>query len=269
MRREKPGIPLMKARQPRPKDARGDAEALSPVILTPSAKAMRGAAEIALASGRKAKAPALLSDAELAEFFRRLHAIEPEPKGELEHVNAFTLLVAVVLSAQATDAGVNKATRALFKAADTPQKMLALGEEKVRDFIKTIGLYKGKAKNVIALSQRLIAERAGVVPADRDYLTTLPGVGRKTANVVLNMAFGIPTMAVDTHVFRVANRLPLVHGRTPEEVETRLLKRIPPQYALHAHHWLILHGRYTCKARAPECQRCAVSDLCRSPEKRV
>jgi endonuclease III len=218
------------------------------------------------AAGHK-RAPGLLSDADLTEFFRRLHAIEPEPKGELEHVNAFTLLVAVVLSAQATDAGVNKATRALFRVADTPEKMLALGEDKVRDHIKTIGLFRGKARNVMALSERLIQDKGGVVPADRDYLTTLPGVGRKTANVVLNMAFGWPTMAVDTHVFRVANRLPLVVGRTPEAVEEALLKRIPAAYAQHAHHWLILHGRYTCKARAPDCHRCTAADLCRSPEK--
>ncbi len=256
--------PLIGARSPRPVAAPAE-----PATLTPSAKDFRGAAEVAKANGGRAKAPALLSDADLAEFFRRLHAIEPEPKGELEHVNAYTLLVAVVLSAQATDSGVNKATRALFRIADTPQKMLALGEDAVREHIKTIGLFRMKAKNVMALSERLLREKGGEVPPDRDYLTTLPGVGRKTANVVLNMAFGIPTMAVDTHVFRVANRLPLVHGRTPEEVEERLLRRIPAQYALHAHHWLILHGRYTCKARAPECQRCAVSDLCRSPEKSV
>jgi endonuclease III len=256
---------VMAARRQRPKDAAADD---APAIITPSAKDFRGAAEIALAAGKRSKAPTLLSDSDIAEFFRRLHAIEPEPKGELEHVNAFTLLVAVVLSAQATDAGVNKATRALFRIADTPQKMLALGEDAVREHVKTIGLYRNKAKNVILLSQRLLDEQNGVVPTDRDYLVTLPGVGRKTANVVLNMAFGIPTMAVDTHVFRVANRLPLVHGRTPEEVEERLLKRIPPEYALHAHHWLILHGRYTCKARAPECERCVVRDLCRSPEKR-
>ncbi len=259
----KPVKQLIAAR--RPKVAAPTEEA----SLTPSAKAFRGAAEVARAAGKRAARPALLTDAEVAEFFRRLQAIEPEPRGELEHVNAFTLLVAVVLSAQATDAGVNKATRALFAIADTPQKMLALGEERVRDFIKTIGLYKGKAKNVIALSERLIAEKGGVVPDDRDYLTTLPGVGRKTANVVLNMAFGQPTMAVDTHVFRVANRLPIVVGRTPEQVEEGLLARIPAQYALHAHHWLILHGRYTCTARNPQCQRCPVADLCRSPEKRV
>jgi endonuclease III len=258
---EKPSRQLIAARRPR-------RVAAAPVVLTPSAKDMRGAAEIAKAGGRKARAPALITDAEMAEAFRRLHAIEPEPKGELEHVNAFTLLVAVVLSAQATDAGVNKATRALFRIADTPEKMLALGEDAVREHIKTIGLFRMKAKNVIALSEKLMREKAGVVPPDRDYLTTLPGVGRKTANVVLNMAFGVPTMAVDTHVFRVANRLPMVHGRTPEQVEERLLKRIPAEYALHAHHWLILHGRYTCKARAPECGRCVLKDLCRSPEKR-
>jgi endonuclease III len=259
---DKPSRTPIAARRPR--------RVAAPVLpLTPSAKAMRGAAEAAQAAGgRRPKPPDLLADADLAEFFRRLHAIEPEPKGELEHVNAYTLLVAVVLSAQATDAGVNKATRALFAVADTPQKMLALGEDAVREHIKTIGLFRMKAKNVIALSEKLAREKDGVVPADRDYLTTLPGVGRKTANVVLNMAFGQPTMAVDTHVFRVANRLPLVHGRTPEEVETRLLARIPGAYALHAHHWLILHGRYTCKARAPECHRCQVADLCRSPEKR-
>lgn len=257
---------LIAARKPR----RVAAPAETGQPQTPSAKAFRGAAEIAKASGRgRARSPVLLTDDEVAEFFRRLHAIEPEPKGELEHVNAYTLLVAVVLSAQATDAGVNKATRALFRIADTPQKMVALGEDAVREHIKTIGLFRMKARNAILLSERLIREKDGVVPPDRDYLTTLPGVGRKTANVVLNMAFGIPTMAVDTHVFRVANRVPLVVGRTPEEVEAGLLRRIPPQYALHAHHWLILHGRYTCKARAPECHRCPVADLCRSPEKRA
>jgi endonuclease III len=249
--------------------ARPDAAVEPPASLTPSAKAFRGAAEVAVAVKGKTfpATPRPLTDAAVAEFFRRLHAIEPEPKGELEHVNAYTLLVAVVLSAQATDAGVNKATRALFAIADTPQKMLALGEDKVRDHVKTIGLFRNKARNVILLSQKLVAEKDGLVPADRDYLVTLPGVGRKTANVVLNMAFGIPTMAVDTHVFRVANRLPLVIGRTPDEVEERLLARIPAAYALHAHHWLILHGRYTCKARGPECGRCIVADLCTSPEK--
>jgi endonuclease III len=199
---------------------------------------------------------------EVAEIFSRLHAIEPEPKGELEHVNAFTLLVAVVLSAQATDAGVNKATRALFKAADNPEKMLALGEDQVREYIKTIGLFRNKAKNVIALSQALIERFGGEVPADRDDLVTLPGVGRKTANVVLNMAFGQATFAVDTHVFRVSNLLPLAPGKAPEAVEAGLDAIIPEPYRMHAHHWLILHGRYTCKAKKPECWRCVLSDLC-------
>ncbi|OYU48512.1 MAG: endonuclease III [Rhizobiales bacterium PAR1] len=201
--------------------------------------------------------------AEIAEMFRRLHAIEPEPKGELEHTNAFTLLVAVVLSAQATDAGVNKATRGLFAMADTPQKMLALGEDKVREAIKTIGLFRNKAKNVILLSQALIDNFGGEVPQDRDALVTLPGVGRKTANVVLNMAFGEATFAVDTHVFRVSNALPIAPGKTPEAVEAGLEKLVPEPYRLHAHHWLILHGRYLCKARKPECWRCPLVDLCR------
>ncbi len=200
--------------------------------------------------------------AEIAEIFRRLHAIEPEPKGELEHTNAFTLLVAVVLSAQATDAGVNKATRELFRLADTPEKMLALGEDKVRDLIKTIGLFRNKAKNVILLSEALIARFGGAVPDNLDDLVTLPGVGRKTANVVLNMAFGKATFAVDTHVFRVSNLLPIAPGKTPEAVEAGLERLIPEPYRLHAHHWLILHGRYLCKARKPECWRCPLTDLC-------
>lgn len=198
----------------------------------------------------------------IAEMFRRFEAADPEPKSELEYVNPFTLLVAVVLSAQATDAGVNKATRALFKIADTPEKMVRLGEEKVRDFIKTIGLYRNKARNVIELSRQLVANHGGNVPRDREALEALPGVGRKTANVVLNVAFGEPTMAVDTHVFRVANRTGLSSGRTPLEVEEDLLRVIPPEFAMHAHHWLILHGRYVCKARAPECPRCIIRDLC-------
>ena len=197
------------------------------------------------------------------EIFARFAAIEPAPKGELEHSNPFTLLVAVVLSAQATDAGVNKATRALFAAADTPQKMVALGEDKVREYIKTIGLFRNKAKNVILLSQRLIADHGGRVPDDRESLVALPGVGRKTANVVLNMAFGQPTLAVDTHVLRVSNRIGLSPGKTPEAVEADVLKLVPGDYALHAHHWLILHGRYLCKARKPECWRCPIADLCR------
>ena len=202
-------------------------------------------------------------------FFARLRAIEPEPKGELEHVNAYTLLVAVVLSAQATDAGVNKATRALFARAQTPQDMLALGEDAVRGHIRTIGLFRTKAKNVVALSQKLIDEHGGVVPATREALETLPGVGRKTANVVLNMAFGQATMAVDTHVFRVANRVPLAPGKTPLAVELGLEKIVPPEFMQHAHHWLILHGRYTCKAVKPLCGTCPVADLCQWPEKRA
>jgi endonuclease-3 len=207
--------------------------------------------------------------AEVEEAFRRFQAANPEPKGELEHINPYTLLVAVVLSAQATDAGVNKATRGLFAAADTPEKMLALGEDRVRDFIKTIGLYRNKAKNVIALSQKLIAEHGGAVPMTREALEGLPGVGRKTANVVLNIAFGESTIAVDTHLFRVSNRTGLAPGKTPLEVELGLLRVIPEKYKRHAHHWLILHGRYVCKARAPECLRCLINDLCRWPEKRI
>jgi endonuclease-3 len=201
------------------------------------------------------------------EIFRRLAAARPEPKGELEHVNPYTLLVAVVLSAQATDAGVNKATRGLFKAADTPKKMLALGLAEVEQRIKTIGLYRNKAKNVIALSEKLIAEHGGQVPRDREALEALPGVGRKTANVVLNIAFGELTMAVDTHVFRVAHRLELAAGKTPLEVELGLLKVIPETYMCHAHHWLILHGRYVCQARKPRCDACVVCDLCNSADK--
>jgi endonuclease-3 len=206
---------------------------------------------------------------EVAEIFRRLHALNPEPKGELEHTNAFTLLVAVVLSAQATDAGVNKATRRLFQLADTPAKMVALGEDQVRELIKTIGLYRNKAKNVILLSEKLIAEHGGEVPADCETLQSLPGVGRKTANVVLNMAFGQATMAVDTHVFRVSHRLWFSKGRTPDAVEADLMKIVPPAYLMHAHHWLILHGRYTCKAVKPVCERCAIAELCFSKDKRV
>ncbi|MFC5326513.1 endonuclease III [Bradyrhizobium oligotrophicum] len=205
--------------------------------------------------------------AEIREAFSRFAASNPEPRGELEHLNPYTLLVAVVLSAQATDAGVNKATRPLFKVADTPQKMIALGEETLREYIKTIGLYRTKAKNVIALSQKLITEFGGEVPRTRGELESLPGAGRKTANVVLNMAFGEHTMAVDTHVFRVGNRTGLAPGKTPLEVELGLEKVIPAEFMLHAHHWLILHGRYTCLARKPRCELCLIKDLCRWPEK--
>ena len=207
------------------------------------------------------------SPQEVDEIFRRFRVQRPEPKGELESVNPFTLLVAVVLSAQATDAGVNKATRPLFAVADTPEKMLALGEERLGEYIRTIGLWRNKAKNVIALCEALIRGHGGEVPADREALQRLPGVGRKTANVVLNVAFGQPTMAVDTHIFRVSNRIMLAPGRTPEEVEQALLAVIPEEYLLYAHHWLILHGRYVCKARKPDCPACIIADLCKAPEK--
>jgi endonuclease-3 len=207
------------------------------------------------------------SRAELEEIFRRFSIQRPEPKGELEHVNPFTLVVAVALSAQATDAGVNKATRALFKVADTPEKMLALGEEKVSEYIKTIGLFRNKAKNVIALSQKLVDDFGSEVPRTREELVTLPGVGRKTANVVMSMAFGIPTMAVDTHILRIGNRIKLAPGKTPDEIEDILMRIIPEEYLFHAHHWLILHGRYCCKARRPECEKCVIADICKSPEK--
>jgi len=204
---------------------------------------------------------------ERVEFFARLEKSNPEPEGELEYVNPYTLVVAVALSAQATDVGVNKATRPLFKVADTPEKMVALGEDKVRDYIKTIGLFRNKAKNVIKLSEKLIAEFGSVVPDDRDALETLPGVGRKTANVVLNMAFGQPTMAVDTHIFRIANRTGIAPGKNPLEVEEALLKFVPEQFMMHAHHWLILHGRYICKARKPDCHRCQIVDICKFKDK--
>jgi endonuclease-3 len=203
----------------------------------------------------------------IKEMFRRLQAANPTPVSELVYINTFTLLVAVVLSAQATDAGVNKATRPLFAIADTPEKMVALGEDKLRDYIKTIGLFRNKAKNVIALSETLIAKHASEVPHDREALEALPGVGRKTANVVLNVAFGEPTVAVDTHIFRVANRLALAPGKTPFEVEQKLLEVIPPEYLQHAHHWLILHGRYICKAQRPRCEICPIEDLCTAPDK--
>ena len=209
------------------------------------------------------------TNAETEEAFRRFQEVEPAPKGELKHINPFTLLVAVVLSAQATDAGVNKATPALFEAADTPEKMVALGEVKVRNLIKTIGLYRTKAKNVIGLSKKLIAEHGSEVPRTHKELEALPGVGRKTANVVLNIAFGEPTIAVDTHIFRVGNRTGLATGKDPFEVEQKLMQAVPNKYKLHAHHWLILHGRYTCIARKPYCEKCLINDLCRWPEKTV
>ncbi len=203
-----------------------------------------------------------MKKADVEEFFRRLEERDPDPRGELEYINPYTLLVAVVLSAQATDVGVNKATGPLFKVADTPEKMLALGEARLRDYIKTIGLFNTKAKNVIGLSKILIEEHGGVVPPDRDMLVKLPGVGRKTANVVLNIAFGQPTIAVDTHIFRVSNRTGLAPGKDVAAVEKKLEKAVPEKYRLHAHHWLILHGRYVCKARKPNCPVCVVNDLC-------
>ena len=209
------------------------------------------------------------TNAQIEEAFRRFAKANPEPKGELKHLNPFTLLVAVVLSAQATDAGVNKATPALFALADTPEKMAALGEAKVRELIKTIGLYRTKAKNVVELSRRLVAGHGGEVPKTREALESLPGVGRKTANVVLNIAFEQPTIAVDTHIFRVGNRTGMAPGKNPLEVEMKLEQVVPAQYKRHAHHWLILHGRYTCLARKPRCEVCLIADLCQWPEKTV
>ena len=217
--------------------------------------------------GRAAPRPRLpcsrLAKAEIETLFERFEARLPVPKGELEYVNPYTLLVAVVLSAQATDAGVNKATRALFALADTPQKMLALGEARVTDLIRTIGLFRNKAKNVIALSRILVEEHGGEVPRDRAALEQLPGVGRKTANVVLNTAFGEPVIAVDTHLFRVSNRTGLAPGKDPLEVELVLERVVPARFKLHAHHWLILHGRYVCRARKPDCPVCPIADICR------
>jgi endonuclease-3 len=216
---------------------------------------------------RTAKFRCPYSAAEIDEIFRRFSIQRPDPKGELHHTNPFTLVVAVALSAQATDVGVNKVTRPLFAIADSPEKMLALGEEAVREYIKTIGLYRNKAKNVILLSEKLIRDFGGEVPRTREELVTLPGVGRKTANVVLSMAFGIPALAVDTHIFRIGNRLGIAPGKTPDEVEDNFLRIIPEKYLYHAHHWLILHGRYTCKARRPECEQCVIADICKSAEK--
>ena len=208
-------------------------------------------------------------NAQVEEAFRRFQAANPEPKGELRHISPFTLLVAVMLSAQATDAGVNKVTPALFKLADTPEKMAALGEARVRNMIKTIGLYRTKAKNLVELSRLLVSEHGGQVPPSREALEALPGVGRKTANVVLNIAFGEPTIAVDTHIFRVCNRTGLAPGKNPFEVEQKLEQVVPAQYKHHAHHWLILHGRYTCVARKPLCEKCIIADLCGWPGKTV
>jgi endonuclease III len=206
---------------------------------------------------------------EVSTFFRRLSEANPAPKTELTYVDPYTLLVAVILSAQATDVGVNKATKELFKVADSPEKMVALGEEGLIPHIRTIGLFRNKAKAIIAMSRRLLEEHGGQVPHDREALERLPGVGRKTANVMLNSAFGEPTIAVDTHVFRVANRTGLAPGKTPIEVERGLEAKVPRKYARFAHHWLILHGRYTCVARRPKCPECIVRELCRYPAKTV
>ncbi len=219
--------------------------------------------------GKRAKKPVLMTDAQIEEFFARLAAKTPEPDTELNFTNVYTLLVAVALSAQATDVGVNKATGPLFAFVETPEQMVELGEEGLKKYIRTIGLFNSKAKNVIALSEKLIAEHGSEVPRDREALEALPGVGRKTANVVLNNYWGEPTIAVDTHLFRVSNRVGMAPGKTPLAVEKGLEERIPDHWKRHAHHWLILHGRYTCKARKPECVKCAVADLCQFEEKVV
>jgi endonuclease-3 len=223
-------------------------------------KAARGA-------GRRKRAKIPYTAEEIHEIFRRFSVQRPEPRSELDYTNAFTMLVAVVLSAQATDAGVNKATKKLFAVADTPERMAALDEGGIAGHIRTIGLWRAKAKNVLALSEALIRDYHGEVPDSREELVKLPGVGRKTANVVLNNVFGKPTLAVDTHIFRLGNRLLLAPGKTPEEVEAGFLRIIPPEFLRHAHHWLILHGRYVCKARRPECERCIIADLCKAPVK--
>lgn len=204
---------------------------------------------------------------QIAEFFSRFASANPNPRSELEYKNPYTLLVAVVLSAQATDKGVNKATAQIFPRIDSAKKMLAFGEDRLRDAIKTIGLYRTKAKNVLALSKIIVEQYQGEIPKDREALERLPGVGRKTANVVLNVAFGLPTIAVDTHIFRVANRTGLAPGKNPREVEDRLERAVPEKFKLHAHHWLILHGRYICIARKPNCPACIVADLCRYKSK--
>jgi endonuclease-3 len=271
--------PRRAARRGTRRSARQAARSLRKARAVPSALPRRGAkgraqvkgADRRLAADRRAAVGALpqWTTAEIAEAFRRFAAVNPEPRGELQHVNPFTLLVAVVLSAQATDAGVNKATPALFAAADTPEKMAALGEQRVQALIKTIGLFRTKAKNLVALSQKIVEQHGGRVPQTRDALESLPGVGRKTANVVLNVAFGEPTIAVDTHIFRVGNRTGLATGRTPLEVESKLEEIVPPEFKRHAHHWLILHGRYVCVARRPLCESCIIADLCKWPGKTV
>ncbi len=235
----------------------------------PKPKASAAALPKAAPKTSRLRTPKPVDRATMIEIFRRLKEANPEPKGELEYTNPYTLLVAVALSAQATDVGVNKATRQLFPVADTPQKMLALGEEGLREYIRTLNFFNTKAKNVIALSRRLVEEFDGKVPNSVEILETLPGVGRKTASVVVNIAFGDPRVAVDTHIFRVTNRIPLAITKTPLDTQAALEALIPDEYRLHAHHWLILHGRYICKARRPECWRCPISDLCRYPDKTI
>lgn len=241
----------------------------SPVVAQKAPRRNKAVANAAAASHGKtlAQGAGIWSEAEIFEAFSRFEKQNPEPKGELDHSDAYTLLVAVVLSAQATDVGVNKATKGLFAAASTPAAMVELGEERVANYIRTLGLFRGKARNVVELSRLLLERHGGEVPCDRAALEALPGVGRKTANVVLNIAFGVPTIAVDTHLFRVANRTGLAPGATPLAVEEGLEARVPDRFKLHAHHWLILHGRYICKARQPECARCIIEDLCRWPDK--
>ena len=220
--------------------------------------------------GKRKLAPgSRLTEAEIAEIFRRFRAENPNPTTELHYRDPFTLLVAVVLSAQATDSSVNKATPELFRLANTPAKLLKLGQAKLTEKVKTIGLYRSKAKNLVALSKKLVEDHSGKVPKTREELESLPGVGRKTANVVLNIAFGEPTIAVDTHIFRVGNRTGLATGKTPFEVESKLERVVPDEYKRHAHHWLILHGRYTCLARKPRCEHCIIADLCKWPGKTV
>ncbi len=263
-----PKGPIRSAKATKPKA--GTSRALAAAAVLEEQAATRPARRRAVANAAAAAIGGAFrpwSAEEITTAFSRFEAANPHPEGELDYTDPFTLLVAVVLSAQATDVGVNKATRGLFKAAPTPQAMVALGEEGVAQHIRTLGLYRGKAKNVVELSRRLIAEHGGQVPADRAALETLPGVGRKTANVVLNIAFGLPTIAVDTHLFRIANRTGLAPGKTPLEVELGLERTIPERFLLHAHHWLILHGRYVCKALKPDCPRCLIADLCRWPEK--
>jgi len=266
--------PVRSARRKTRKTPRRTAKALREALIgkarTGKAAAVKGPRK-RVAADQKAAAGAMpqWTTAEIEEAFRRFAEAKPHPEGELKHVNPFTLLVAVVLSAQATDAGVNKATPALFAAADTPAKMAALGEARVQDLIKTIGLFRTKAKNVVSLSRILDEQYGGEVPKTREALEALPGVGRKTANVVLNIAFGEPTIAVDTHIFRIGNRTGLAPGKTPLEVELKLEQVVPDKYKRHAHHWLILHGRYVCVARRPLCEKCLIADLCKWPGKTV